>query len=283
MEIVRRVQSMKEIARKARSRGLKIALVPTMGGLHKGHASLIRHANEVADVLVTSIFVNPAQFGPGEDYERYPRDLTRDSDQCIALGVDYLFTPEVNDIYPPGPRTYVEVKELSDRLEGHSRPGHFRGVTTIVLKLLEIVQPHISIFGMKDAQQGIIIQRMVLDLMLDAEVHMLPIVRDEDGVALSSRNRFLTDEQRAAAQAIPRALEAARHVVTEGQTRPEEVVAAAREVLEAEELLRVDYIELASKDALAPVPEIAGEVLLLVAVYCGDTRLIDNTLLAPAS
>lgn len=273
---------MKEIARKARARGLKIALVPTMGGLHKGHASLIRHADELADVLVASVFVNPAQFGPGEDYERYPRELTRDADLCIGLGVDYLFAPEVNDIYPPGPRTYVEVKELSDRLEGRSRPGHFRGVTTIVLKLLEIVQPHMAAFGMKDAQQGIIIQRMVQDLMLDVEVHLLPIVRDEDGVALSSRNRFLSEAERTAAQAIPRALEAAGQAVAEGRTKPEDVVAAAREVLEAEELLRVDYIELATKDAMAPVSEIAGEVLLLVAVYCGETRLIDNVVLAPA-
>lgn len=274
---------MKEIARKARKRGLKIALVPTMGGLHKGHASLIRYANEAADVLVTSLFVNPAQFGPGEDYQRYPRDLTRDSDQCISLGVDYLFTPEVNDIYPPGPRTYVEVKELSDRLEGHSRPGHFRGVATIVLKLLEIVQPHVAVFGWKDAQQGILIRRMVQDLMLDVEIHLLPIIRDEDGVALSSRNRFLTDEQRAAAQAIPRALEAARHAVAEGQTKPEEVIGAAREVLEATPLLRVDYVELATKDQLAPVTAIGPDALLLIAVYCGDTRLIDNTLLEPSS
>ena len=280
MEIVRRVQSMKEIARQARGRGLKVGLVPTMGHLHEGHLNLIREIDGVADVVVVSIFVNPTQFGPNEDYESYPRDLARDVDLCVDEGVDYLFTPEVNDIYPPGPRTYVEVPELSDRLEGASREGHFRGVTTIVLKLLQIVQPQVTAFGQKDAQQAILVQRMVKDLMLDVELRIVPTVRDEDGLALSSRNRYLSAEERGAAAAIPRAREAAREALAAGQTKAEELAAAARAVLEAEPLLRVDYVEVVSPESLTALSTVENEALLLLAVRCGETRLIDNEFLA---
>jgi pantoate--beta-alanine ligase len=281
MEIVRRVHPMKEATQQARSRGMRIGLVPTMGALHEGHLSLIRRVNELADIVVVSIFVNPAQFGPDEDFTRYPRDLARDADLCIQEGVDYLFTPGVTDIYPPGPPTYVHVNELSERLEGASRPGHFRGVTTVVFKLLQVVRPHLAAFGWKDAQQGIIIRRMARDLLLDVEVLLLPIVRDEDGLALSSRNAYLTQEDRAAALAIPRALEAARLSVADGQAKPEVVLAAAREVLEAEPNLTIDYLELATRDSMAPVSVVDSEALLLVAVRVGKTRLLDNTLLAP--
>lgn len=281
MEIVRRVQAMKEISRKARARGLRVGLVPTMGFLHEGHLALIRRANEAADVVVVSIFVNPTQFGPDEDYDTYPRDLTRDADMCIAEGVDYLFTPEAREMYPPGPRAYVEVAELSDRLEGASRPGHFRGVTTVVLKLFEIVKPHVAVFGRKDAQQAVIVGRMVEDLILDVEIHVLPTVRNDDGLALSSRNKHLSEAQYAAALAIPRALDAARHLVADGQLRGDEVVRAAREVLEAEELIQIDYVEVVRPATLSPVTTIEGEALLLVAVRCGETRLLDNATLEP--
>lgn len=282
MEIVRRVHSMKEIAKQARGRGLKVGLVPTMGYLHKGHLELIRDIDEVADVVVVSIFVNPTQFGPGEDYERYPRDLARDVDLCIDEGVDYLFTPAVNDIYPPGPRTYVEIPELSDRLEGASRKGHFRGVATVVLKLLQIVRPHVAGFGQKDAQQAILVQRMVKDLMLDVELRIVPTVREEDGLAMSSRNRYLSAEERRAASAIPRARQAARETLAEGKTRAEELTAAARAVLEAEPLLRTDYVEVVSPDSLTPLASVETEALLVLAVYCGETRLIDNERLEAA-
>jgi pantoate--beta-alanine ligase len=235
----------------------------------------------MADIVVVSIFVNPTQFGPEEDYDKYPRDLTRDADLCIAENVDYLFTPDAAALYPPGPRTYVEVSDLSHVLEGASRPGHFRGVTTIVLKLFEIVQPHMAAFGRKDAQQCVVIQRMVDDLMLDVEIVVLPIVRDEHGLALSSRNKYLSHEELAAARAIPAALDAARKVVAEGQTGSIEVVAAAMDVLAAEELLRIDYVELVDRESLEPAATVDREVLLLIAAYCGETRLIDNTLLAP--
>jgi pantoate--beta-alanine ligase len=279
MEIVRRVQSMKEISKQARVKRQRIGFVPTMGFLHDGHLALIRKMNEQADVVVVSIFVNPTQFGPAEDFDRYPRDLTRDTDLCIAEGVDYLFVPEVQDLYPPGPRTFVDVPDLSTRLEGASRPGHFRGVTTIVLKLFNVVQPHVAAFGAKDAQQAVAIRRMVDDLLLDVELHVVPTRRDERGVALSSRNAYLSAEHRDAATALPRSLDAARHVVSEGQQKPDEVLAAVREVLEAEPLLRVDYAELVDPDTLAPVDIVEGRVLLLVAVHCGETRLIDNALL----
>jgi pantoate--beta-alanine ligase len=273
---------MREIVRETRGRRLKIGFVPTMGCLHEGHLSLVRKVKELTDVVVVSIFVNPAQFGPGEDFDRYPRNLTRDADLCVAEGVDYVFTPEADELYPPGPKTYVEVTGLSDRLEGKSRPGHFRGVTTVVLKLFEVVRPDVAAFGQKDAQQAVIIRRMVADLLLDLEVHVLPTVRDEHGIALSSRNRYLSAEQAAAAQAIPRALEAARELLADGQAAAAGITSAAREILEAEKSLRIDYLELVDRETLWPLTTVDGPAILLLAVECGETRLLDNVFLEPS-
>jgi len=282
VEIVRRVHAMREIVREARGRRLKIGFVPTMGCLHEGHLSLVRKVKELADVVVVSIFVNPAQFGPGEDFDRYPRNLTRDADLCVAEGVDYVFTPEADELYPPGPKTYVEVTGLSDRLEGKSRPGHFRGVTTVLLKLFELVRPDIAAFGQKDAQQAVIVRRMVTDLLLDLEVRVLPTVRDEHGIALSSRNRYLSTEQAVAARAIPRALEAARELLADGQVEAAGILSAAREILEAEELLNIDYLELVYRETLWPVTTVDAPAILLLAVECGETRLLDNAFLDPS-
>ena len=279
MEIVRRVNSMKEISRQARSLGRRIGFVPTMGALHEGHLSLIRRIKAASDVVVVSVFVNPTQFSPGEDFDRYPRDLARDADKCIAEGVDWLFAPDAAEIYAEGACTFVEVADLSMRLEGASRPGHFRGVATVVLKLLEVVRPQTVAFGQKDAQQAILIQRMVRDLMLDVEVLVLPIVRDKDKVALSSRNVNLSPEERAAAAAVPRALAAAEAAIAGGERDPVKVADLAREILEAEALLRVDYLALVDTSRLQPVAQIEGEVLLAIAVWAGRTRLIDNTVL----
>lgn len=279
MEIVRLVHTMKEISRRALRDGAKIGFVPTMGFLHEGHLGLIRRVKEFSDIVVVSVFVNPTQFGPDEDFDRYPRNLARDTDLCIAEGVDYLFTPEAEEIYPPGHRTFVEVEGLSDVLEGASRPGHFRGVATVVLKLFEIVRPTTAAFGQKDAQQAIVIQRMVRDLMLDVEVLVLPTVRDEDRLALSSRNKYLSAAQREAATAIPRALEAAQHVVAEGQDRRDEIVAAAREVIESQSALEIDYAEIVDMETMEPVEVMRGEKLLVLAVRCGATRLLDNAVL----
>ena len=234
MEIVRRVPSMKQISRQARQRGLRVGFVPTMGSLHEGHVSLIHKIKDHCDVVVVSIFVNPTQFGPKEDYDHYPRDLMRDADLCIAEGVEYLFTPEAPDIYPEGPETWIEVSDLSYRLEGASRPGHFRGVATVVLKLLNVVQPDVVAFGQKDAQQLAVIRRMARDMMLDVEILEVPTVRGEDGVALSSRNNMLTSEMRRAAGALPAALEEARRAVAEGGRDVEEIVGAVRVAIEAE-------------------------------------------------
>ena len=283
MEVVRRVNTMREIAARARSRGLRVGLVPTMGDLHEGHLRLIRGIDGLTDVIVVSSFVNPTQFGPGEDYQQYPRNLTADADACIAEGVDYLFAPEVTEMYPPGPRAHADVEQLSEWLEGASRPGHFRGVATVVLKLFNIVRPSVAAFGQKDAQQAVIVRRLVEDLMLDVEIMVLPIVRDEDGVALSSRNRRLTSAQRAAAQAIPRALQAAESRVAEGEVQAEAILAAAREILDEQSMLEIDYVELVAGETLAPVTAIDTEAFLLVAVRCGETRLLDNATLRPPS
>jgi len=281
MDIVRRVHAMKDLVRRARAEGRRVGFVPTMGFLHEGHAALIRRIRQESDLTVVSVFVNPAQFGPGEDFGRYPRDLARDSDLCIAEGVDLLFTPEADEIYPAGASTFVEVAGLSSRLEGASRPGHFRGVTTVVLKLFQIVMPHVAAFGQKDAQQAIVVQRMVRDLLLDVEILVLPTVRDHDGVALSSRNVYLSPDERRSARAVPEALQAAEEAIAAGEREPARIVDAARERLEAGNLLRVDYVELVDTNLLQPVARAEGEMLLAIAVFAGKTRLIDNTIIRP--
>ena len=280
MEIVRRVNSMKEVSRQALAKGRKIGFVPTMGALHQGHVSLIRRVREVSEMVVVSIFVNPTQFESGGDLEHYPRDLSSDVDLCVAEEVDYVFAPPAEEIYAPDATTFVEVQGLSDVLEGASRPGHFRGVSTVVLKLFEIVRPTVAAFGRKDAQQAAVIRRMVRDLMLDVEVVVQPTIRDDDGLALSSRNVRLSEEDRKTALAIPRALEAARDAVGDGQKNAARILAAAREVLEAEPGLELDYLELVDSESFEPVSEIAGERTLVVAARVGPVRLLDNVVLA---
>jgi pantoate--beta-alanine ligase len=282
VDIVRRAQAIRDIVRRARESGLRVGFVPTMGALHEGHRSLIRAINEATDVSVVSVFVNAAQFGPGEDLESYPRDQAADVDVCAAEDVDYLFLPDVEEIYPPGTLTHVKVDELSDRLEGTSRPGHFQGVATVVTKLLNIIGPHVAAFGQKDVQQVAIVQTMVADLFLDVEIQIHPTVRDADGLALSSRNQFLSEEERTAAGAVPRALEAAGRRVEEGETSAEKIVEAARTVIDSEPLLRVDYVELVDRKVFTPIDVFEKEALLVMAIHCGTTRLLDNVLLSPA-
>jgi pantoate--beta-alanine ligase len=272
---------MKEICRKARARGRRVGLVPTMGALHEGHLTLVRRTKEMCDVLVVSIFVNPTQFGPAEDFEEYPRRLTADVDLCIAEKVDYVFAPETAELYPPGSQTFAEVEDISRDYEGASRPGHFRGVATVVLKLFQVVQPHVAAFGWKDAQQAVVIERMVRDLSLDVELLLLPTVRDEDGLALSSRNRYLSGEERRAALAIPRALAAAGEAVGEGERNANRITAAARAVLEAESRLAIDYVEVVDRERFEAVETVKSDALLIVAARVGQTRLIDNLKLEP--
>jgi len=279
MDIVRRARSMHELCAAARAQGKIVGFVPTMGALHEGHLSLVRRVKAQADLVVVSIFVNPTQFNSNEDLANYPRNLPGDADVLAREGVNVLFAPEPEEIYPPGAKTFVEVAGLSDKLEGKSRPGHFRGVATVVTKLFAIVEPHVAAFGQKDAQQVLVIKSLVRDLMFSVEVLVLPTKREEDGVAMSSRNALLTPDQRRAAAAIPRALEAAKSALSAGERDPGRILAAAREVLEEEPILKIDYLELVDTERLDPVPKAQGEMLLALAAFAGTTRLIDNIVL----
>jgi pantoate--beta-alanine ligase len=253
-----------------------------MGALHVGHARLIAQCRAESDVVVVSIFVNPTQFGPTEDFDRYPRSLADDVEKCAAAGADLVFAPEAATVYPHGFRsTFVEVPGLSDVLEGASRPGHFRGVATIVLKLLEIVRPDLVVFGQKDFQQQLLIRRMIDDLHVPVEVRSYPTVREPDGLALSSRNRYLNREERLAAAGLFRALKRAKEAVLLGQRRADRIRQILRETIELERLLTVDYAEVADAETLEPL-EALGEgrrAVALVAARLGTTRLIDNMIL----
>jgi pantoate--beta-alanine ligase len=270
---------MKQVARQARAEGRPIGLVPTMGALHEGHMSLVRAAVAECRPVIASIFVNPAQFGPSEDFHKYPRTLEADRTHLEQAGVDYLFAPEAGEMYPPGFRTWINVEGLSDRLEGRVRPGHFRGVTTVVLKLLEIVQPRKAYFGRKDAQQARLIQQMARDLHLDSEIIVCPIVREPDGLAMSSRNAYLSTEERRAAAVLHRALDDARRAIERGEHDALRLVAAMREVIRAESLAQTDYIELVDAETLEPVTQLRRACLALLAARFGATRLIDNLLI----
>ena len=267
---------MKESARQARAENRVIGLIPTMGALHEGHLALVRRARQECSQVITSIFVNPTQFGPKEDLAKYPRTFDADAEKLTAAGVDFIFAPEPADVYPPEFRTYVSVEGLSERLEGRSRPGHFRGVATVVLKLLEIVQPHYAYFGRKDAQQVRIISQMARDLNLDSEIVVCPIVRESDGLALSSRNAYLKPDERKAATALHRALSAARDELAAGVRDALQLQTVLRKVLGAEPLAAVDYAEIVDADTFEPVTRVARPCYVVLAVFLGKTRLIDN-------
>ncbi len=270
---------MKQAAQAARAEGRLVGLVPTMGALHEGHLSLVRAALGQCQAVAVSIFVNPAQFGPREDLSRYPRAMEKDAALLEQLGVHYLFAPQPAEIYPGGFRTYVNVESWSERLEGRSRPGHFRGVTTVVLKLLEIVQPHFAYFGRKDAQQARLVRQMVCDLNLDTEIVVRPIVREADGLAMSSRNAYLNRDERRAATVLHRALDAVRREITGGERDAQHLQAAMRKVLDAEPLASADYAEIVDAETLEPVTRLRRSCLVLLAVFVGTTRLIDNLLI----
>jgi len=279
MLVLRDKRAMQEHAGEQRRAGRRLGLVPTMGALHAGHLSLLGLARPGCDQVVASIFVNPLQFGPGEDLERYPRDLQGDVRQLEAAGCDLVFAPEAADMYAPGASTRVEVHGLDAVLCGRSRPGHFVGVATVVAKLLHIVQPHVAVFGQKDAQQAILLRRMVRDLDWPVTLRFGPIWRDPDGLALSSRNVYLSAAERREALLLHEALQRARALVESGERRAETVRTAARQVLERGAHVRVDYFEAVEIETLQPLPLLAGRVLLAVAASVGKTRLIDNLLL----
>jgi pantoate--beta-alanine ligase len=279
MKTVKTVRGMKAVVRSAKAEHLTIGFVPTMGYLHEGHLSLVRMCRKSADVSVVSIFVNPLQFGPREDIQRYPRDIARDAALLRREGVDFLFSPADREMYPGDYRTTVEVSGLQDGLCGRSRPGHFRGVATVVLKLFNIVQPAVAFFGQKDAQQAVILRKMAEDLNLNVKIRVLPIVREPDGLAMSSRNIYLSEDDRRAALVLYRCLAEARRMLERGERRAGAVVSRLKRMVDAEPLARLDYIEIVNPKDLSPVELIRQDVLLALAVYIGKTRLIDNTIL----
>jgi pantoate--beta-alanine ligase len=272
---------MKERARDARAENHVIGLVPTMGALHRGHLELIERAKQDCSPVIASIFVNPKQFGPNEDFSKYPRTFESDSEKLQQAGVDALFAPEAAEIYPAGFSAYVNVEGLSERLEGRSRPGHFRGVATVVMKLLQIVQPNFAYFGRKDAQQSRIITQMARDLNLDTEIVVCPIVREPDGLALSSRNAYLNAEERKAATVLHRALEVARNELAAGVRDALQLQAVLHRVLGAEKLAHVDYAEIVDAETFEPVMRVGKPCYVVLAVFVGKTRLIDNLYLEP--
>lgn len=277
MRIVTRSEDMQRLSLEYKREGKTVGFVPTMGYLHEGHTSLINIARKYTDVVVVSIFVNPIQFGPSEDYDRYPRDIERDKEILEKMGVDVMFYPSVDDMYPKGFTTYVEVKGLSDKLCGRYRPGHFRGVTTVVAKLFNIVMPDVAVFGEKDAQQAIIIKRMVRDLNFPVKIIVGPTVREPDGLAMSSRNEYLTEEERKVAPAIYQSLLLAKSLVEQGERDTSKIIAAMQEFLSKYDRIKVEYIEIVDKEELNPIERLEkGEALIAIAAYLGKARLIDN-------
>jgi len=280
MEILRTVQELREWTRAGRRETRAVGIVPTMGALHAGHASLIRAARKASGSVVVSIFVNPTQFGPNEDFSRYPRSFDADCALAEAEDATAIFAPAVEEMYPAGAATFVEVEGLSQRLDGLSRPGHFRGVATVVSKLLIATEADLAFFGQKDAAQVAVLRRMVTDLRLSAQIVVCPIVREADGLALSSRNVYLSPTERTKALALSRAIRYAEGLVAAGERRAGSLIAAARQIFAAEPSIRVDYAELVDWDTLLPVETAAPGTLFAVAAWVGTTRLIDNTILS---
>jgi len=277
MEIINRRQRMSSIARKLRRENKTVAFVPTMGALHDGHLSLIKEARQMADVVIVSIFVNPTQFNETEDYAKYPRDLTSDAALLTEYQVDYIFAPDADEIYPLGFSTFIYVEGLTDTLEGASRPGHFRGVATIVTILFNTIRPDFAIFGQKDAQQGAVIKRLVQDLGFETEIVLMPIIREESGLAMSSRNSHLNDEDRQKASIIYKSLREAKIAFKNGERDASELAEIVRRGLASEAIALIDYVAVVDMDTFEPIEKVGeNPILVAVAVSFGKTRLIDN-------
>lgn len=281
MQIIDSISKMSTLARIIKKDGKTIGFVPTMGYLHEGHMSLVRTAKKHTDVVVMSIFVNPIQFAPGEDFEKYPRDFKRDESLARDAGVDIILYPSEGQMYPAGHSTYVNVEGLTDLLCGASRPEHFRGVTTVVAKLFGIVKPDMAYFGQKDAQQAIVIKKMVEDLDMDIDLKILPTVREKDGLAMSSRNSSLSKEEREDAPILYEALKKAELLVGGGETDPKRIIKAMKDMISEKKNAKVDYVSIVDTERLKSVDTISGEVLLALAAFIGKTRLIDNIIVNP--
>lgn len=276
MRVLERINDVRSIVKEWKAQGLKVGFVPTMGYLHEGHESLIKKASEENDKVVVSIFVNPIQFGPKEDLSTYPRDLERDSKICERAGANIIFHPENEEMYFQDFSTYVDMNRLTSGLCGKSRPTHFRGVCTVVAKLFNIVSPHRAYFGEKDAQQLAVIKRMVRDLNIDIEIIGCPIVREEDGLAKSSRNTYLSKEEREAAVILNKSLKVAKKKIQEGEIWSNNIIKIIKDVIQSEKLARIDYIEVVDSFSMESVDKIEKSVLVAIAVFIGKTRLIDN-------
>jgi pantoate--beta-alanine ligase len=279
VKICTTIDEMRTASRAARQEQRQLGFVPTMGALHAGHISLVRAARRQCDSVAVSIFVNPTQFGPKEDFSKYPRTFDRDREMLEAEGVNIVFAPSVEEMYPPGATTFVNIEGLSDKLCGKSRPGHFRGVATVVAKLFNIVEPDFAFFGQKDAAQAVIIRRMVRDLGFPVEVVVSPIVRDPDGLALSSRNAYLDPKQRKQALVLYRALTRVQFLVDKGESDSALLIGAAQEIFIEEPEVRLDYFEIVDRETLDPVTNTSKGALVAVAAFVGTTRLIDNIVL----
>ncbi len=279
MRVIKNVNEMSDAAHELRAAGKRIGFVPTMGYLHDGHLSLVKLARRENDVTALSIFVNPTQFGQGEDMDRYPRDLPGDIEKCRREDVDIVFAPGAEEIYRPGFSTHINVERVSERLCGAARPGHFRGVATVVAKLFNIVRPDRAYFGQKDHQQTVVVRRMAVDLNFGTEIIVGPTVREPDGLAMSSRNAYLNPDERMAAVQIYRSLASARSLRQSGETRAEALVAKVKESLDNEHRIKVEYVELVDPDELTPVSVGRDRALLALAVRIGKTRLIDNMII----
>jgi len=275
MKLIRSIRKIQETLNREKKKSKSIGFIPTMGYLHEGHLSLIRRGRKETDIVVVSIFVNPTQFGPREDYKRYPRNLRKDLKLCEEEGVDYVFSPSVKSIYPKGYSTYVSVEGLTENLCGKFRPGHFRGVTTVVTKLFNIVKPDAAYFGQKDAQQAIVIRRMADDLNMNINIKILPTVRESDGLAISSRNNYLSYDERQAASTLYRSLQLARDLIKLGKKDAAYIIGQMRKML-ASVATKIDYISIVDLKTLKDVKTIKGKVLIALAVWVGRTRLIDN-------
>ncbi|HCV43078.1 MAG TPA: pantoate--beta-alanine ligase [Bacteroidetes bacterium] len=274
--VIKDIAEMQRTAERLRNQGRRIGVVPTMGCLHQGHLKLLEVARKHADVVITSIFVNPTQFGPTEDFTRYPRDLGRDTQLASAAGTDYVFAPETESMYPPGYHTYIEVERLTEMLEGKSRPGHFRGVTTVVGKIFSITKPAVAVFGQKDAQQVAVVRQMIRDMNFDIELVVCPIVREPDGLAMSSRNVYLSKEQRSQAPVLYMSIARAEDLIRSGERSCEKVIDRMKTLIATNSSGVVDYISIADSTTLEELNECRGSLLISLAVRFGTTRLIDN-------
>ena len=281
MKIATSIEDTRATCGSARRNADRLSLVPTMGALHEGHLSLVRLARTHSDFVVVSIFVNPLQFGPTEDLAEYPRTFDRDREMLEKEGVDLIFAPTVAEMYPTPAITYVNVEGLSERLDGQSRPGHFCGVTTVVSKLFHMVEPDVAVFGQKDAAQVAILKRMVRDLNIPVEIVVAPIVREPDGLAMSSRNAYLDPQQRKQALMLSRSLARVHELFKQGERSPDRLIAAGKAVIAEEPAIRLDYFSVVDPESLEPVADVSREVLVAVAAYIATTRLIDNVVLKP--